>query len=252
MSLPTFDSVREKIEAIPNLGLQRLYQGVFITGARIGEFAGLAYPSDKGQPTGKFLNVSEEIYTVDMYNVDDISALRTISLVEKGYECSKEEIVKIKEPVAIFHITTEKRHGFIRHTALPLNPKYDIGGWNKKVYEYIKERQGKEEPVFPYYRQQLYPVALEIFKTFTYPIVTYKSNQGRLINAHQKNFANHALRHLRATELRSRYRIKGDMLDAILGWTKTKGAGGSAMQDRYVLEPWREAGYFPKLMREWT
>jgi hypothetical protein len=232
MSLPTFDSVREKIEAIPNLGLQRLYQGVFITGARIGEFAGLAYPSDKGQPTGKFLNVSEEIYTVDMYNVDDISALRTISLVEKGYECSKEEIVKIKEPVAIFHITTEKRHGFIRHTALPLNPKYDIGGWNKKVYEY--------------------PVALEIFKTFTYPIVTYKSNQGRLINAHQKNFANHALRHLRATELRSRYRIKGDMLDAILGWTKTKGAGGSAMQDRYVLEPWREAGYFPKLMREWT
>lgn len=251
MSLPSFKFVEERIEAIPNLGLQMLYKGVNRTGSRIGEWAGLSFPSDRGAPTGKFLSVSEEIYTVNMYNVIDVMTHRTISLIEKNREYSREELVAIREPVAVFHIKTEKRRGFVRHTALPLNPKYDPLGWNKQVCEYVKSRQGKDEPVFPYYRQQLYPNALEIFKSFEYPIVTYVDHDDELVDAHQKDFANHALRHLRATELRSKYSIKGDMLDAFMGWTKQRGGGnGSAMQDRYVLEPWREAGYFPFLMRE--
>jgi hypothetical protein len=249
MSLPSFQAVRDRIEAIPNLGLKRCYQGVYITGSRIGEFAGLMYPSDPAKATGMHLTVSEDVYTVDLENIDDIAALRAISLVERGEEYTMKELAAIKEPVAIFHITTEKRAGFVRHTALPLNPKYDVGGWTRQVCEYIKSRQDKDEPVFPYYRQQLYPAASEFFKGFTYPIVTYKSLEDELVKAHQKDFANHALRHERATELRSRYRIKGEMLDSYMGWTKQRGSGGSAMQDRYVLEPWREAGYVPKLMR---
>ena len=249
MSLPSFQAVRDRIEAIPNLGLKRCYQGVYITGSRIGEFAGLMYPSDPAKATGMHLTVSEDIYTVDLENIDDIAALRAISLVERGEEYTMKELAAIHEPVAIFHITTEKRAGFVRHTALPLNRKYDSGGWTRQVYEYIKSRQDKDEPVFPYYRQQLYPTAKELFKGFTYPIVTYKSLEDELVKAHQKDFANHAIRHERATELRSRYRIKGEMLDSFMGWTKQRGSGGSAMQDRYVLEPWREAGYVPKLMR---
>ena len=251
MSLPSFQAVRDRIESIPNLGLNRCYKGVYITGSRIGEFAGLMYPSDPAKATGMHLTVSEDVYTVDLENIDDIAALRAISLVERGEEYTMKELAAIREPVAIFHITTEKRAGFVRHTALPLNPKYDVAGWTRQVYEYIKSRQDKDEPVFPYYRQQLYPTAKELFKGFTYPIVTYKSLEDELVKAHQKDFANHAIRHERATELRSRYRIKGEMLDSFMGWTKQRGSGGSAMQDRYVLEPWREAGYVPKLLREW-
>jgi hypothetical protein len=252
MSLPSFQAVRERIESIPNLGLNRCYKGVYITGSRIGEFAGLMYPSDPAQATGMHLTVSEDVYTVDFDNIDDIAALRAITLVEQGKEASMEDLAKICEPVAIFHITTEKRKGFVRHTALPLNPKYDKDGWTRQVFEYIKSRQRKDEPVFPYYRQQLYPCASELFEGFTYPIVTYKSLEDELVEAHQKDFANHALRHLRATELRSRYRIKEGMLDSYMGWTKQRGSGGSAMQDRYVLEPWKEAGYFPKLLRTFS
>jgi hypothetical protein len=249
MSLPSFQAVRDRIESIPNLGLNRCYKGVYITGSRIGEFAGLMYPSDPAKATGMHLTVTEDVYTVDLENIDDIAALRAISLVERGEEYTMKELAAIREPVAIFHITTEKRAGFVRHTALPLNPKYDVAGWTRQVYEHIKSRQDKDEPVFPYYRQQLYPTAKELFKGFTYPIVTYKSLEDELVKAHQKDFANHAIRHERATELRSRYRIKGEMLDSFMGWTKQRGSGGSAMQDRYVLEPWREAGYVPKLMR---
>jgi hypothetical protein len=251
MSLPSFQVLRDRIDSIPNLGLKRCYQGVYLTGSRIGEFAGLMYPSDPAQATGMFLNVTEDVYSVDLENIDDIATLRAISLVERGEEYTMKELAAIREPAAIFHITTEKRAGFVRHTALPLNPKYDVGGWTRQVYDYIKERQGKDEPVFPYYRQQLYPAAKELFKGLTYPIVSYRSIDDELINAHQKDCANHWLRHERATEFRSRYRIKGEMLDSIMGWTKQRGAGGSAMQDRYVLEPWKEAGYFPKLLREW-
>jgi hypothetical protein len=252
MSLPSFQAVRERIESIPNLGLKRCYQGVYLTGSRIGEFAGLIYPSDPAKATGMFLNVTEDVYSVDLENIDDLAALRAISLVERGEEYTMKELASIRETVAIFHITTEKRAGFIRHTALPLNPKYDIDGWTQQVCEYIKERQGKSEPVFPYYRQQLYPVAKELFKDLTYPIVTYKSLEDELVQAHQKDCANHFLRHERATEFRSRYRIKGEMLDSIMGWTKQRGgSGGSTMQERYVLDPWREAGYVPKLLRQW-
>jgi hypothetical protein len=249
MSLPSFQAVRDRIEAIPNLGLKRCYQGVYITGSRIGEFAGLMYPSDPAKATGMHLTVSEDVYTVDMENTDDISTLRAISLVERGKEYTPKELRAIREPVAIFNITTEKRKGFVRNTALPLNPKYDVGGWTRQVFDYIKERQGKDEPVFPYYRQQLYPAAKEFFKGFTYPISTYRGVDEEIINAHQKNGANHLLRHLRATEFWSKYRIRDQMLDIVMGWTKQRGAGGSPMQDRYILQIWREAGYFPKLLR---
>lgn len=233
MSLPAVKFVNERIETIPNLGLNRYYKFIFRTGSRCGEGAGLSYPSDKAKPTGSLLTVSEDVYQPDTLNWEDMMVLRAIKQVDEGRTYTDIELGQICEPVAIFKITTEKRAGFERFTALPLNPDYDPLGWNKQIYEYVKERQCKEEPVFPYFRQQLYPVAKALFEGFTYPIVTYKSNKEILIKGHQKTFANHALRHLRATELKSKYRIKGEMLDAFMGWTKQRGAGGgSAMQDR--------------------
>ena len=250
MSLPAVKEVKKRIEAIPNLGLKRYYQFTYLTGSRCGEGAANSYPSDKAKPTGSLLTVSKDVYHVDMMNFDDVMTIQAIRLMDKGKELSREEIAQIREPVAIFKITTEKRAGFERFTALPLNPTYDENGWINDVYNYVKERQGKDEGVFPYFRQQLYPVAVSLFEGFTYPIVTYKSNKEILVKGHQKTFANHALRHLRATELKSRYRIKDKMLDAFMGWTAQRGSGSSAMQDRYVLEPWKEAGYFPRLLRE--
>lgn len=253
MSLPPVKIVRERIAQIPNLGIQRYYQFIYITGSRCGEGASMYFPSEKGKPTGSLLTVAEDTYQVDMMNFDDVMTLKAISLMDNGREFTTEEIAKIREPVVIFKITTEKRAGFERFTALPLNPIYDPDGWDKQVFDYVNERQGKEEPVFPYYRQQLYPIAIDLFKGLDYPIVSYRTYTKELVRNHQKNFANHALRHLRANELKGKYRIKGEMLDAFMGWSKQRGSGGiSSMQDRYVLEPWKEAGYFPRLLRKFN
>jgi hypothetical protein len=252
MSLPSFEVVRDRIEAIPNLGLNRYFKTLHNTGSRCGELAGLSFPSDKGKPTGNLLSVSESTFQFDMMNFEDIMVIKAIKQMDEGIDISNLEIAKIRESVAVFHIVTEKRMGFERYTALPLNPLYDVRGWTRQIFDYIKERQGLDEPVFPYHRQQLYPVAREVFKGLTYPIVTYKNHQGVLIKAHQKFFADHACRHERATELKTKYRIKGEMLDSFMGWTKQRGGASSPMQDKYVLEPWKEQGYFPRLLRRWN
>jgi hypothetical protein len=252
-SLPAVQEVRKRISDIPNLGLLRYYQFLYLTGSRCGEGIGLKYPSDPAQQTGQFLSAKEDVYQVDMMNFEDVMTIQAIKLMDEGRQIDLMEISKIREPVAIFKITTEKRAFFERYTALPLNPIYDQDGWVRKVFDYVVSRQGKEEPVFPYYRQQVYPVARALFDGWKYPIVSYVTGKdGPVIRAHQKAFANHAIRHLRATELKSKYRIKGEMLDSFMGWTKARGAGSSPMQDKYVLEPWKEAGYFPRLLRRFS
>jgi len=124
------------------------------------------------------------------------------------------------------------------------------------------------EPIFPYKRQDVYPYAVKAFEGFTYPVTEYhrrkkdlmgnwiteivdgkEKNVYELIPAHQKQFSDHALRHLRSTEFKTFFLIEGPPLDRFFGWTKPRGGETSAMQDRYVYEPWKAAGYFPRLLR---
>jgi len=230
-------------------------------------------------------------------NYNEVFILQSISLMDTGVEPSREEISKIREQAFVLSIVTEKREGFNRKAAIPMNKLYEP--WSEEVYEYILQRQDKGplphlqklnmrqsrnsgkplsiletvktkegkhiiekyEPIFPYKRQEILPITKELFKGFSYPIAPYKRRirttvvEGKQVGVyepipgHQKKFGNHALRHLRSTELKTFFLIEGAALDNFMGWAKPRGGESSAMQDRYVLEPWKEAGYFPRLLR---
>jgi hypothetical protein len=170
-----------------------------------------------------------------------------LTRIMQGQPSTIEELAKIEEPAAVFTIILEKRKGsFKRETGLPLN--YDP--LVPEVTEYITKRQETTGEIFPFNRQQLYTITKQLFNGFSYKIMPYsfgpKGNK-EVRREHLKNFANHALRHLRASELRNFYGIKDSDLDAFVGWAPSRGAR-STMQDRYVEAPWRT--YFPKLLKK--
>lgn len=328
MSLPEVTAVRERIENITEnwstLKMQAASQGVqfptdritpqmaeivfkavYLFGLRIGEICGYRFPSDKAQPTGMLLWAKEASWQIpDLDDDETIILLKRIMARNYGKSLSDEEVIAIKEPAFVLSIITEKREGFNRHAALPLNPDYEP--WTKEVMQYILERQTKGPlphlkelteklnghngqfvnliqimqtpegqkicedypPIFPLTRQDAYQIAVQVFNGFSYPIVKYNKlkldaegqpvqemKNGKLTNVyesiadHQKKYSDHANRHLRSTELKSKFRIKGDALNKFMGWASPRNAESSAMQERYVLEPWQEAGYFPKLLR---
>jgi hypothetical protein len=297
VSLPSEAEARNRIEICDNLPIKRLLQTVELFGLRIGEACGYVYPSEKGkaQPTGMLLWASQAEWRPNMLNYDEVNIIRSITLMETGKEPSREEINQIREQAFVLSIVTEKREGFNRQAAIPMNPIYEP--WAKEVYEYIAERQNKGplpklkkltqelshsqpisileamktkqgekilekyEPIFPFKRQEVYPIAAKLFEGCTYPVAQYKRKIDTVIKDgkekgiykpipdHQKKFSDHALRHLRSTVFKSYYYIRGEMLDKFFGWAKPRGGESSAMQDRYILEPWKEAGYFPRLLR---
>lgn len=299
MSLPSVSESRNRVESYPDKDMRMLFETVDIFGLRIGEACGYVYPSEKGkaQPTGMFLWASQADWQPNMMNYNEVFVLQSIALMDTGKEPSREEISKIREQAFILSIITEKREGFNRKAAVPMNEHYEH--WAPEVFKYIMERQIKGplpelqklttqlsdkydkrlslidviktqegesiienfEPIFPYKRQEILPIAIELFKGFTYPIAQYKKKMGveikdgkevgvyETVPEHQKRFGDHALRHLRSTELKTFFLIEGAALDNFMGWTKPRGGEASGMQDRYVLEPWRAAGYFPRLLR---
>lgn len=305
MSMASVSEVCSRIEKIEDKDVQMLLKTVKLFGLRIGEGCGYMYESEKNaQPTGMLLWASNSEWQPNMMNYNEVFVLQSIALMDNGKEPSREEISKIREKAFILSIITEKREGFNRKAAIPMNQIYER--WSPEVYEYITKRQVKGplphleklnlkqsqaspkplslletlrtsegqsilenyEPIFPYRRQEILPIAKKYFAGFTYPIAQYnrrkKDEKGKYvfevkdgkktyvyetIPGHQKPFGNHALRHLRSTELKTFFLIEGSALDNFMGWAKPRRGESSAMQDRYVLEPWREAGYFPKLLR---
>ena len=312
MSLPSVSEVRNRIDAIEDISIKRLFQTVYLFGLRIGEACGHIYPSEigKAQPTGMLLWASQETWELQDEDDDEtITLLKRIMMRNYGKELSDNDILQLRELAFVLSIITEKRQGFNRQVAIPDSAEYEP--WAKEVREYIQHRQGlgplphlrklteemsmlspkplgiteilqtkkahaiikKYEPVFPFRRQEIYPLAVKIFQGFTYPIVKYNRPKTQInakgekeivtiINAkgeketvyepipdHQKKFSDHALRHARSTELKTKCRIKGDLLNQFMGWARNRNSEASAMQDRYILEPWKEAGYFPRLLR---
>lgn len=306
MSFPLVSDIRNRIENYKDKVIQLKMKTDLLFGLRVGESCGYVYPSEMGkaQPTGMLLWASQADWQPNMMNYNEVFVLQSIALMDNGKEPTREEISKIREQAFVLSIITEKREGFNRKAAVPMNEHYEH--WAPEVYKFIAERQergplpqlkkltdelgektGKRlslidvvktnegqsvienyEPIFPYKRQELLPIAVELFKGFTYPIAQYKKRkldelgneiwiekEGKRIYEyeavpeHQKRFGDHALRHLRSTELKTFFLIEGAALDNFMGWSKPRGGESSGMQDRYVLEPWRAAGYFPRLLR---
>jgi hypothetical protein len=296
MSLPIAQEVRKRIEEQPDLDKKKLFQTVELFGLRIGEACGYRYQSEvKSQPTGMLLWATQETWQPRIEDDEEIILLKRLMMRNFNKELTDMEVLGITEQAFVLSIITEKREGYNRKAAIPLNPMYEP--WAKEVFDYIAQRQvkgplphlqklvlemGEEngkpasilstlrtkegqriidtyEPVFPFRRQEILPIAVEMFKGFSYPITKYNKKIGvddkgkgiyETVPEHQKRFGDHAIRHSTATKLKSVYRIHGEALDKFMGWSKPRGGESSAMQDRYVLEPWREAGYFPRLLRK--
>lgn len=246
MSLPSVDTVRQRLETIEDIQVKRCLQTTYLLCSRIGEVISKAYASDRtARPTGVHLRVRKEIYKPDLTNPEEFQTLM-LTRIMQNQPSTLGDLANISEPVAVFTIMLEKRKGsFKRETGLPLN--YDP--LVPEVTGYIEERQKETEAIFPFYRQQLYTVAKQLFDGFTYKIVPYSfgpKGARKVRHEHLKDFANHALRHLRASELRNFYGIKESDLDAFVGWVPSRGER-STTQDRYAEAPWRT--YFPKLLK---
>jgi hypothetical protein len=297
--MPTVSEVRNRIEKKRDTAIKMLFKTVLLYALRIGEACGYRYKSEKNaQPTGMLLWASNSEWQPNMMNYNEVFILQSIALMDNGTEPSREEISKIREKAFVLSIVTEKREGFNRQAAIPMNEIYER--WSPEVYKYITERQKKGplphlqklnlrqskrvgkplsmlitvqskagqsiienyEPIFPYKRQEVWPIAKDLFKGFSYPIADYRRRIGteikdgkkvgvyELIPPHQMRFGNHALRHLRATELKTFFLIEKDELSSFMGWTKSRASATSPMEPRYVSEPWKAAGYFPKLLRK--
>lgn len=295
MSLPTVANVRSRIEDIEDEPIKRLFQTVLLFGLRIGEACGYRYASEtKSQNTGMLLWATTDVWQPREDDDEEMIFLKRVMMRNYGKELTDMEVLQLQEQAFVLSIITEKREGFNRKAAIPLSQDYEP--WAREVFDYIAHRQGlgplphlqkltleigsangkpvsiietiktqeakniieNYEPIFPYRRQEILPIAIKLFQGFTYPITQYKKKTGvnekgkgvyETIPEHQKQFGDHALRHLRSTELKSIYRVQGEALDKFMGWSKPRGGESSAMQDRYVLEPWKEAGYFPRLLR---
>lgn len=259
MSLPTVQEVRNRIEQIPDRAIQICYKTTFLMCARIGEIICLKYPTDKtAHPTGSQLQVKLDTYTPDLNNPREFQTL-VLTRTMQGQKTSLTTLAKIKEPVAVFTVYTEKRGGWQRLIALPIRKEYEP--WTQDILWYIKEQQTK--PLFPFTRQKMYNVTAEIFKDLHYRIFPYKrvrkensqiikDSEGKSVRddiaEHSKPFRNHGLRHLRNVDLRDFYGLSAEERSAYGGWTLSSAISGiSTSIDRYGEAVWRT--YFPKLMK---
>lgn len=255
-ALPPVSEVRSRIESVEHEGTRNCLKTTLLLCARIGEVVAYKLESDtETQARGNLLNVKETTYTPNLYNEKEIQTLMLTAMVQ-GKNPNLQQLSKIKEPAAVFQVSTHKRLGMIRECALPLNPEYEP--WTQTLVDYFKRQ--REGPAFPFNRQQMWTVANEAFQGLTYKIMGYKKVVGyevvegkkkaikEVVPEHMRIFALQALRHLRGSELRNFYNFDGADRSAYGGWTLRTTEGVSGSQDRYVELPWRS--YFPKLLRK--
>lgn len=253
MSLPSVSEVRSRIEGVEHEGTRNCLKATLLFCARIGEVVAYKLASDKQTTArGNLLRVTEMTYTPDLFNEKETQTLMLMAMIQ-GKSATMKTLSKIREPVAVFQVSTHKRLGMIREIALPTNPVYEP--WTRSLVAYFKSQ--KEGAAFPYNRQQMWVVANEAFKGLEYKIMGYKKVVGKdlegkpqkeVIREHMRDFALQALRHLRGSELRNYYNFDGADRSAYGGWTLRTTEGVSGSQDRYVELPWRS--YFPKLLRK--
>jgi hypothetical protein len=254
---------RARVERIPVQSLRMAFTAAYLLCGRIGEVICLKYTGDSTQgATGSQLSVVKDTYIPNISNPLEFQTLSLSMMTQTLKPVSLPEIMQIKEPVAIFTVATEKRLGWKREIALPLNPKYEP--WTRPLMEYMQQRKKDNLNIFPFYRQEMHKYARIIFKGMNYKIQPYKravmSEDGKytyddkekliqtVVTDHERDFGNHAIRHLRDSVLRNFYGFSGEDRALYGGWTlKTMTGMGSAAQERYGEGGWRI--YFPKLLK---
>jgi len=258
MSLPNVLEFRQRVETILNIDQKIAYKTLHLICGRVGEVITEKYPSDKtANPTGHKLTVTKETYQPDLNDPQERDTWTFIKLLQ-GQPVNFNEIANIKEEVAVFHVSTEKRLGLTRIIGLPLNPQYDP--WIKQVYDYLSQ---KSQNGFQFTRQEMWNTAKTTFEGFTYTIHPYNravikngeyqyDEKGKLlkdkIKEKTKNFTDQGIRHLRNLELKKFYGLTPEERAGYGGWTLATVTGTSAAQDRYEEAPWRI--YFPKLLKQ--
>lgn len=220
VQLPEVSEVRNRIESIPEDDVRFATIATYLWGARISEVIGKASPRDNTKARGlRGEEMKEETFRQE---------------VKRGDREVWEE-----EPVFLFPLKTAKRGGFKRNVAL--SPTYEP--WATALAEYFRVRLS--EFVFPFTRQYVWKHIKEPFKGMKYTIVKYKIYKDGKVQKeklqHSREFALHALRHLRATELVERYRFDAFDLSIYLGWTLP------GVMGRYLSLDWGR--YFPKLLK---
>jgi hypothetical protein len=238
MSLPTVDVVRQAIETIQPEPVQMVYKATYLLCARIGEVIAYKYPSDKtANPTGSKLTVRTETYQVNFQSKPEWEAAFFSLLTQNRKTPNSNQIAKIKEHVAIFTVTTEKRKGgWQREIALPLNHEYEP--WTKQLYVYFEQHK-KDPALFPFTRQQIYPISKIAFHNLKAKIQPYELAQRdtegnylyttngngkkklltKTIDAHEKEFSQHTLRKIRRGELEDRFGFTSEERKIYGGWS---------------------------------
>ncbi len=265
-----FDSklIRSRLNEIPDQDLKRMLQAQLLCCARPGEMCGLKYPSNSSQNTGDKLTVAVETYKPNLLNKIEVQTIQDVLLMETEQLWSRQDIAKIREEVLIITVHTEKRMGWKRECAIPLNKEYEP--LSQEVYDYIKERQGSAEPVFPFKVEQLGPqkqkyskMLAEAFKDLEQTIYPYKrarKEKGEYVRdehedlvkdnvpEHIKAFTPHTIRKARENELEYDYGFTPVEVARFGGWTLAMKMGTSVAQERYREGAWKPSFY--KLCRK--
>ena len=216
MSLPSTEIIRERIEQVQNEDIQMCLKACYLFAGRITEVIGKVTLGDKTSKQRIARGGKKEDARLD-------------SLLDHN--------------AFLFNVYTAKREGKRRIIALPDQEK-----WAQKLYDYYKSA---DDFVFPFTRQKVWQYSVKAFEGLQYPIETYAIwKNGEIIkkvNAHEKPFRLHALRHLRITELIEFYGFNGFEVATYCGWTLKTSLGIGGQFDRYAHLDWQS--YFPKLLK---
>jgi hypothetical protein len=218
LSLPSPDTIRQLIATVRQENYRHCLEATYLYAGRICEVVGTSTPGDNTKAIGP-----------------------------RGTEATLDTIHGKK--CVLFKVHTEKRQGLIRVVALPL--RYEPLA--KPLYDYFKQRG--TELVYPFTRHKIGAVARTLFSGLSYPVEKYtiintEQQINKKIPRHGKPFNLHALRHLRATELRRFYHFTADDLAAYCGWTlRTVNPQMSGVMQRYQDLSMDYLEYLPKLFK---
>lgn len=282
---PTAPLIRKEIEEVKGPEEQMFYKCLLTFGGRSVEFAHENCNKEKAYGTiGDGYAWTEEYHPKTISPQEQTERLTQLATdPNTNIAQIMSALLQPPKPIkaAIFKIPIAKKHLLkgesvvYRHTALPLDPKYEP--WAQEILEYYQQR-GKE-PLFPNNRKHYldYLKQRGIFKNFTYPVERYTLRTGTLgkieivpentefrtykrsdktgivhqydtTPQHLHKFKLHGLRHVRTKELNDYYEIKDTLaLCSFIGWAPARGA--NAMIARYgnIYTNW--GSYFNCLLK---
>lgn len=195
---------------------RELFMGCMAWATRVSEAVSVVHPSEKKK------DVRYGVYGTDM----------------RIEEYGGEEWV-------VFTINVLKRSGnIIKDVALPI--RYEP--YAKPLCDYF-EKIG-DAPVFPFSRQYAWKAARIVFDSLKYTITDYSVWEDKAIienvKIHQRNAANHFMRHMRLTELGAPpYNFTGEELGKYVKWSP-RTYGVNPQVERYVRSGWHD--YARKLL----